>query len=891
MQDHLPSDILVQAEAAYKRVLTDPAGSSSLTQGLVRDARRSGDVEALVVALRAHAWAERSKLCLRPAKRLLDEAAELAREHRLRTRYGEVLVTRAAVHSELGRIDAAQADLAQAQRLVPAGRRAELVLQQAAVLYNLGRFTESRRLLQTVVEDPRTPVEVRAKVANNLAYLEAQRGRYDEAARYAEQAMSDAADLGQALVAYFAQTRAWVTMQQGRLAESLRQFQRAGELYEAAGLPLGEHYLEYADALVQLRLLPEALDAVAAAADQFTKHHALLMAADADLQAARLTLLAGDAKLARTRAVRAAARFRRQARTASVARAAVVAHQAQWRMRELTAAQLRSLQGCAVTLEQLGVLSDAVDAYLTGGRVAAAKGRVDCARLALGAASRLSRKAPFLVRLNGYVAAALAARVSDDSSGVVRAARAGLDDLDQHRAALPSMELRALASGHGAELGALGLSALLPTGSGTRVFDWMERTRAAALVTVDVPFSDDVESELDNLRSLHAELAEHRRQAGREPVELLHRIADAETRVRRATWSASAESVAAAETCVRHATWRADTSHDDGHTTVTAGELRSLLDGGVLVEYGLLDGRVVAAVVEARRVRLVELGALTEVAHDTDALLFALRRLARPATRASTAAAGLSARTALTRLHDQLVRPLAIPPDVPLVVVPVGDLQRVPWAPLHEAPTTVAPSASYWARTRRRRAADSDAVTLVAGPDLPGAVDEVDVLRKVYPRAKVLVPPHSTAGAVTDSLLDVALAHLACHGRVRADNPTFSSLLLSDGPLTVHELGIRGVAPHRIVLAACDSGVQVTYPGDEALGFVSALFARGTAGLVASTVLVPDVDAVPLMRSLHEHIARGAPLAAALHAARGELDLDEPGQYVNSCAFNAYGAA
>jgi CHAT domain-containing protein len=102
---------------------------------------------------------------------------------------------------------------------------------------------------------------------------------------------------------------------------------------------------------------------------------------------------------------------------------------------------------------------------------------------------------------------------------------------------------------------------------------------------------------------------------------------------------------------------------------------------------------------------------------------------------------------------------------------------------------------------------------------------------------------------------------------------------------------MRAGAPHRIVLAACDSGVQVSYPGNEALGFVSALFARGTAGLVASTVLVPDLDALPLMQSLHEHIARGAPVADALCAARSGLDLDEPGQYVNWCAFNAYGAA
>jgi CHAT domain-containing protein len=401
----------------------------------------------------------------------------------------------------------------------------------------------------------------------------------------------------------------------------------------------------------------------------------------------------------------------------------------------------------------------------------------------------------------------------------------------------------------------------------------MERTRAAALVTVDVAVSDEVEAELATLRALHAELAEQRRAAGDESRHLLVRITAAEERIRRATWNAT-------------------TADDAARAPATTAELRTLLDGAMLVEYGVLDDQVIAAVVEPRRVRLVEVGSASGAARHTDRLLFALRRLARPSSSAASgSAARQSAGAALSGLHEQLVRPLAIPPDVPLVVVPVGDLQRIPWAPLHDAATTVAPSASFWARTRRERGTAARSVALVAGPDLPGAVDEVDALAKVHPNADLLVPPDSSAAAVTSALRDVGLAHLACHGTVRADNPTFSSLLLSDGPLTVHELGMRAGAPHRIVLAACDSGVQVSYPGNEALGFVSALFARGTAGLVASTVLVPDLDALPLMQSLHEHIARGAPVADALCAARSGLDLDEPGQYVNWCAFNAYGAA
>jgi CHAT domain-containing protein len=204
---------------------------------------------------------------------------------------------------------------------------------------------------------------------------------------------------------------------------------------------------------------------------------------------------------------------------------------------------------------------------------------------------------------------------------------------------------------------------------------------------------------------------------------------------------------------------------------------------------------------------------------------------------------------------------------------------------------SVAPSATFWARTRQRRAPTGGDVLLVAGPDLAGATAEIKALSSLHERPTVLAPPASTVDAVVDALRGAALVHLACHGYLRSDNPTFSSLLLSDGPLTVHELDLRGIAPHRMILAACDSAAGVSYEGDEVLGFVSALMARGTAGIVASAIMVPDLEAVTLMHALHERLLGGATLADALHQARSATDRDEHGAFVNWCAFTAFGAA
>jgi CHAT domain-containing protein len=298
-------------------------------------------------------------------------------------------------------------------------------------------------------------------------------------------------------------------------------------------------------------------------------------------------------------------------------------------------------------------------------------------------------------------------------------------------------------------------------------------------------------------------------------------------------------------------------------------------------------------VIEPRRSRLVPLGPAAAVLDQVRTLFFALRRMTQPLPGSSLAAARLSADLRVTRLRALLIEPLAVAGDAELVVVPVGHLHGIPWSALRDAPVSLAPSAGLWARTRQAALAHDGAgpTVLVEGPSLPGATTEIRRLRELYPGAVAIGPPDSTAQAVLRRLDGAALVHLACHGWLRSDNPLFSSLILSDGPLTVQELRTSGVAPHRLVLASCQSGADVAYAGDEVVGFISSLLARGTAGVVASVAAVPDVAAVELMHALHEQLTAGSTLAHALYAARDGLDRADPGTYVNWCTFSAYGAA
>jgi CHAT domain-containing protein/tetratricopeptide (TPR) repeat protein len=871
---------LIHARQVFDDVAADPDRFRPAAEALVAEARRARQPEALAVALRALAWAERLRLNDRLAIRLLDEACRIARRHRLADVLADVLMSRAAVSQELGHILAARRDLRDAAALVTGARTCELNFQQATLLQNAGQLTDAATIYQRLLSDPGAGPSQKAKSASNLALIESEQGRYAQALRRLDQALQAAIEIGPALAAAVAESRAWVTVQSGRFAEGMRLFDQATQALSAARLPLGDHYHEYADALMELRLLPEAAAAARRGMEEFTAAGVPLMAAEAQLRVAQLAMLAGDTAEAITASTAAATAFRQQRRWAWRARSVLVTAEARLNSGTAAPADLSEARAAAKRMESLGMNSAAVQGFLVTGRLAASLGRPGQAVAALAKAGSLARGAPILVRVRGRHAAALAARLRHRDREALAYCRYGLSDLARHRGGLPSAELRALASGHGAELGLIGLDVVVRDGSPGRVLNWMERSRAAALLAVEPPDFSEIRADLAALRAVHG-----------------GRAASAGPASQQRSAGPDASEQAAIEDRIRHATWRAASVARASTAPVTVGGLRRQLQERVLIEYGLLGQDLVAVVIDVRGSRLSALGPLAPVRDQLRALHFALRRLAKPGHQAQHAAARASADLRIRNLSELLVDPLRVPADIELVVVPVPDLQGVPWAALHGGPVGLAPSATFWARTalaaqHQQQARDSSGtIVLMAGPDLPGAVAEVESLAKIHPSAICLTPPASTAEAVAGALDGADLAHLACHGTLRADNPMFSSLLLSDGPLTLQELYARGLAPHRLVLAACRSGSQASYAGDEVLGFVPALLARGTAGILASTAEVPDVEAVELMTAVHERLAKGATLAHALHEARASQDTDNPGDFVNWCTFNVHGAA
>jgi hypothetical protein len=316
------------------------------------------------------------------------------------------------------------------------------------------------------------------------------------------------------------------------------------------------------------------------------------------------------------------------------------------------------------------------------------------------------------------------------------------------------------------------------------------------------------------------------------------------------------------------------------------------LDDRVLLEFAVVDGVLHAVTVVDGDAQLHSVGPVGTVAEAVEAMCFALVRLNRD--RVSDA----SRRVALDTLHsvgsdlaNWLVPYVVADPDRPLVVVPSAALHGLPWHALermHGRVVHVAPSLLAWALAdQRREVIRSDAPpTLIAGPDLLGAEVEVAALGRLHPGAVVLDPAGSTVAACLEALAGTSLAHFACHGRFRDDNPLFSALQVADGDLTVFDLERCEHLPTTVILSACEAALSAELRGGALLGLANALIGAGVSTVVAPLTPISDVRSVEMMSHLHTHLVAGRSPAAALSAVTvrgGVLD-------VTAASFVAFGA-
>jgi len=865
-----------QARQALRLAEAHPAESAARAGLLARRARQDHDLAAWSIAERALGVAalqlkepDAALRHLRAAMRLGGQAGspELAAEAQLRLAFA--LNLRGHARRALREIETALGSLS-------GTARARGLAQRAAILNQLGRLDEALPDYQaalSVLRRAGDPVWVQ-RVLYSRAVLHGYRQEFTAA----ENDLHEAAELCEKYeldlsLGFVHQNLGWISGLRGDVPAALHYLDLAERRLRAHGAPVGELLADRSELLLSVRLLPEAMQAAGEAVREFEEHRRNIALPEARLLLAQSAILDGQAARGLSQALAAVREFGQQGRLrwAALARFAVLRARLADRPGSVG---IRTLERAADELASAGWPTSALQARVLAGRLAADRGWASRASTQFELAARSRNRGPALQRAQAWHAEARRRWIAGDRDRAMAAVRVALRVMDEHRAGLGATDLRAHAAGHRGELARFGLRMAFDSGRPARVLEWAEQGRASHLMLRPVrpPSDPELAAALSELRATVNEIFQLRGAGGniapltRRQLALERQIRDYHRRL-----PADQEPAVAQSQLV-------DALHDTLHDAA-------------LVEFVQLDRTLHAVTMAGGRVRLHSLGPSAVAADLIDRARFALHRLARhQPSAASKAAAQVLLADAARRLDALLLGPVAGEiAGRPLVVVPTGRLQSLPWSILPSCrgrPVTVTPSAALW--NGGRPAGPQGAVVVAAGPGLPGAETEaaaVSALHHVTP----LSGPAATVDVVTGLLDGASLAHLAAHGHIHQRNPLFSSLTFADGPLTVYDVEQIRQAPQVVVLSACDVGRSAVRAGDEIMGLSATFLALGARHVIASVVPVPDAETVPLMIAFHRGLAGGLNPMAALAGAQQQLDSSQPAAMAAAAGFVSIG--
>ncbi len=733
--------------------------------------------------------------------------------------------------------------------------RARALAQKGAIQLQLGRLDPGLEALEAAAPVLRSAGDLMwlKRLLANRGLGHARRFRFALAKADLTEALRLNNELGIELsVAFIEQNLGWVDTLRGDVPNALQHLDRAEETLRRLGAQIGFLLEDRANLLVSVGLVAEARSIARQAAAALDQEGQRISLPDVRLLLARIALLDGDPEGATMEARRAAREFARlgRPRGQALAQFLVLAGRAAGPTRSRVS--LGAVRRAVDALDTAGWRADAIEARLLLAGLEDERGSGDRGTSQLALASAGRRRGPAATRAAAWHAEARLRWQDGRRRAALSAVEAGLRVLDEHRSGLGAADLRAHSGVHRIGLSTLGLRIAVEGGRPETILRWAEYGRASHLLLPPLlPPDDD-------------ELAVHL-------ADLRLTVADVNAAVTEGRDSAVAVGrQLAAERRVRDLSRRRPGVVGPSMTPIGLSALSSALGSRALVEYAELDGALFALAMADGLAHWRALGPVQPLRALTDRLPFALHRLAADAN--DPAAIRLLLRDATARLDALLLAPLAdVVDDRPLIIVPTGPLQSLPWSTLPscaQRPVTVAPSATTW-HAASLTAPASGRTVVVAGPGLPGASREAQSIAQMY-GVTALSGPSATVGAVQVALAGADVAHLATHGRVHPEHPLFSSLQLTDGPMTGYDLEQLRPVPRLVVLAGCNTGRDAVVAGEELLGLTATLLARGARQVIATVVPIPDTDTEPVMTAFHARLLAGESAASALALAQAE---------------------
>lgn len=332
---------------------------------------------------------------------------------------------------------------------------------------------------------------------------------------------------------------------------------------------------------------------------------------------------------------------------------------------------------------------------------------------------------------------------------------------------------------------------------------------------------------------------------------------------------------------------------------------RKIPDGAQILQYAVLDDRLLMWVVSRSEIHYQEVGVGAELLGEKVRTYLAAVNTPPKSGTASQPGRGQD-------LYSVLIAPVEpfLDKSKFLCVVPDKILHYLPYNALISPATNRyliedydigrAPSSSLFADlsalAERKAGAFDERMVSVGNPrfnraafdsllDLPSAAREAKAVAAFYPRHRLLVGDEAKEAIVRTEIASADVIHLAMHYVKNEHSGMLSGFPLvpgrstttghedSDGFLQAYEIYMINLRrPRLVVLSACQTGIEQQYGGEGAVSIARPFLVARVPVVVASLWPVDSEASAELMTSFHKHRIRDAlPVAKALKQAQIDL--------------------
>ncbi len=234
----------------------------------------------------------------------------------------------------------------------------------------------------------------------------------------------------------------------------------------------------------------------------------------------------------------------------------------------------------------------------------------------------------------------------------------------------------------------------------------------------------------------------------------------------------------------------------------------------------------------------------------------------------------------LKQLYDLLIRPVSLPDTTNSLIVLLQDIfAQVPFAALLDpsgeplasrltvqlalTPDSIAGRTSSQVEFLRRQ----NAVFGVSSELLPQIDAEVEDICRRFKTARLFSGRQATVSRLAEHLKDAdGFVHIAAHASRSSENPLFSRILLSDGPLFPFDLFEGGVGAALVTLSGCQTAAPGLYYGNS-FSLARAFYLAGCRFVLASLWPVSDKLSMIFMTEFYAALQQDSDIFAAYRLA------------------------